>query len=154
MTTSIPAPPTQTPRRTSVARTVLRVVLCLLLGVLVGVIGTVTHRTQVLGHLPLGLVLAGALTLAAAVVARAWARGAGVLALGVGWLLAVQLMALEGPGGDVLIVADPTGYVWSYGGVVLVLVAALLPRRWFSDAAAGPRPGQPQPADDQPPPTA
>ncbi|WP_278236784.1 DUF6113 family protein [Isoptericola sp. AK164] len=133
----IPTPPHHSPsapRRSGVLLVVWRLVLGLLLGGVVGLIGTVGHR-MAWWDLPLGLALALALTLSAAVLCRAWAGVGTLLACGAGWLVTVQLLAAEGPGGDVLVPADTVGYVWTYGGLLLFAVAAFLPRRWFVDDA-------------------
>ncbi|MBD5787018.1 hypothetical protein IF650_12595 [Cellulosimicrobium terreum] len=117
-----------------VGRVVVRGVVCALLGVVVGIVGTVAHRAPVLdGPVPVGLVLALLAVLAAGILSRAWAGMAGVLGYGVGWVAIVQLLSLQGPGGDVLIPAQTIGYVWIYGGLVVVAVVAFLPRSWFSD---------------------
>lgn len=101
----------------------------LLLGVLIGLVGTFAHRSE----LPWGLVLAFAAVLSAAVFARSLVGTGGVLALGVGWLVVVQVLALVGPGGDVVVPAHLAGYLWAYGGAVFVVAAAFAPRRWFDD---------------------
>jgi hypothetical protein len=115
-------------------RLVARGVVCAVVGVIVGVVGTVAHRAQVLGlDLPLGLVLAMLAVLAAGVLSRAWGGLGGLLGYGIGWVAVVQLLSLEGPGGDVLVPSEPVGYVWIYGGLVVVAAVAFLPRTWFSD---------------------
>lgn len=103
------------------------------LGLLVGVVGTVLHRSAP----PWGMALCLALVLSAAVLARAWAGLLPVVGYAVGWLVVVQAMSLEGPGGDVMVPAgDALGYVWGVGGMVLIGVACFLPSRWFRDAPA------------------
>ncbi|MEN5075125.1 DUF6113 family protein [Isoptericola cucumis] len=109
-----------------------RAVLALVLGATVGMLGTVAHRTQ-WQDLPVGIVLGLAITLSTAVLCRAWSGLGTMLAAGAGWVLAVQVLALEGPGGDVLVPAQAVGLVWTYGGMAMFLVAAFLPRRWFTD---------------------
>ena len=89
----------------------LRYVACGLLGVLLGVIGTAVHRWEQ----PWGLVLALACVLSSAVLARAWTGWVGPLALAMGLVVTVGVLALEGPGGDVLIAAQPVGYIWYAG---------------------------------------
>ncbi|MCA5892397.1 DUF6113 family protein [Isoptericola sp. NEAU-Y5] len=134
MTSTTPARPTsQPPRR--LLPVVGRVPLAALLGVTIGVLGTVAHRAE-WGDLPVGIVLALAITLSAAVLCRAWAGMSTLLASGVGWVVAVQMLSVEGPGGDVLVPAQTVGLVWTYGGLVLFAVTAFLPRRWFADVAA------------------
>lgn len=111
-----------------------RVLLAVLLGAVVGTVGTVAHRTQ-LGDagLPVGLVLALLVTVVAGVLVRAWTGWGGLLGYGAGWVAAVQLLSLRGPGGDVLVPAGTVGLVWAYGGLVAVGIVAFLPRSWFSE---------------------
>jgi hypothetical protein len=120
-------------------------VIALVLGVALGALGTATHRT--LWHdLPVGLVVALALTASTALLCRAWAGMPALLAAGVGWVAAVQALSLRGSGGDVL-VTDPSaplpwpwaGVVWTYGGVLLFGVVAFLPRHWFTREASDQR---------------
>ncbi|MCB7136525.1 DUF6113 family protein [Cellulosimicrobium marinum] len=120
---------------TSTGRLVARAVTCGLVGSVVGLVGTVAHRAPVvdLRVLHLGLVLALLAVLAGGVLARAWSGLAGLVGYGVGWVAVVQLLALEGPGGDVLVPSQVVGYVWIYGGMLVVAVAAFLPRSWFSE---------------------
>lgn len=110
----------------------LRYAACGLLGVLLGVIGTAVHRWEQ----PWGLVLALASVLSGAVLVRAWTGWVGPLALAMGLVTTVGVLALEGPGGDVLVAAQPVGYVW-YAGALVAAGAALAPRRWFSDRPVG-----------------
>ncbi len=102
------------------------------LGVVVGVVGTGVHRLDP----PSGLLLALGVVASAGVLVRAWAGGRGMLVLGGALLLTVAAMALPGPGGDVLVAAQPVGYAW-YGGALVVALVGLLPRRWFSDRPLG-----------------
>lgn len=113
-------------------RTLARYLGAGLLGVVVGVVGTGVHRAE----RPWGLVLALLTVVVAAVLVRAWTGGAGLLALGLGVVTVVGLLGGPGPGGDVVVALDPYGVVW-YAGAVLVAVAAVLPRRWFSDRPTG-----------------
>lgn len=112
-------------------RTLARWAGAVLLGVVAGVVGTGVHRMA----RPWGLVMALVLVALVGVVGRAWAGWGGVLAAGLGVATAVGVLGAQGPGGDVLVAADVWGYVW-YAGALAVLVAAVLPRRWF---AAEPR---------------
>jgi hypothetical protein len=103
------------------------------LGVLIGVVGTVLHRSSV----PWGMVLCLTAVLSSTVLVRAWAGLPGMVGYALGWLVAVQVLSLTGPGGDVLVPAgDQLGYVWGLGGMVVIGVAAFLPSRWFRDAPA------------------
>jgi hypothetical protein len=109
-----------------------RLLLAAGLGLAAGVLGTVSHRTT-WQDLPVGLVLAMALTASAAVVCRAWSGLGALLVCGAGWLVAVQVLAVSGPGGDVLVPAQPVGLWWTYGGLAVFAVVAFLPRSWFAD---------------------
>jgi hypothetical protein len=101
------------------------------LGVLIGVVGTVLHRSSV----PWGMVLCLTAVLSSTVLVRAWAGLPATAGYAVGWLAAVQVLSLTGPGGDVLVPGgDGLGYVWGLGGMVVIGVAAFLPSRWFRDA--------------------
>lgn len=111
---------------------VLRYAACGLLGVVIGVIGTAVHRWEQ----PWGLVLALACVLSGALLTRAWTGWVGPLALAMGLVMTVGALALEGPGGDVLVAAQPVGYIW-YAGALMAAAAALAPRRWFSDRPVG-----------------
>lgn len=121
---------------------VARIVFALLLGLVVGAVGTAIHRTLFDGF-PLGLVLALALTLSFALTFRAWAGWPALIAMGLGWLIAVHGLSLLGPGGDVLVI-DPSApvpfpsasVIWSYAGIALIVATALLPRRWFARESA------------------
>lgn len=108
----------------------LRCLGVLVLGAVLGLLGSFMFRSIA----PWGLVLACATLLAAGVLARSWAQAAGVVSFALGWLVTVQILALEGPGGDVVIPAQSIAYVWVYGGIVFILAALVLPRAWFSDA--------------------
>jgi len=120
------------------ARPVARVVFALLLGLIVGAVGTTIHRTLFSGF-PLGLALALALTACFAVTFRAWAGLPALIAMALGWLVAVHGLSLMGPGGDVLAI-DPSApvpvpnasVIWTYGGIALIAATAFLPRRWFA----------------------
>lgn len=109
-----------------------RLVGAALLGVVVGVVGTGVHRASP----PFGLLLALAAVLSASVLVRAWAGRLGLVGLVAGLGATVSLLGRLGPGGDLLIAAQPVGYAW-YAAVVLVVVAAALPSRWFSDRPIG-----------------
>lgn len=102
------------------------------MGAVVGLVGTGIHRSAP----PFGLGLAFLTVLVAAVLARAWAGLPGMVSLGLGLVTLVGLLALRGPGGDVLIAADPVGYAW-YGGALVVALAGLAPATWFSDQPVG-----------------
>ena len=117
---------------TLTGRVLARYLGAVLIGVLIGVIGTSIHRSRP----PYGLVLALVIVLVAGVLTRAWAGGPAMFALAMGIASSVAVLGAGGPGGDVLIAGDALGYVW-YGGAAVVALAALAPRRWFSDRPLG-----------------
>lgn len=106
-----------------------RAVGTLLLGVLVGTVGTVLHRA----YQPWGMVGALLLVLSAAVTARAWSGWVTWVTFLGGVFLAVQVLAQQGPGGDVLVPAGVLGWVWVVGSIGVTVAVALLPRRLFVD---------------------
>lgn len=116
------------------ARAIGRALLCVVLGLVVGAVGTVMHRVVVTDHLlPVGIVVALLAVLAGGVLARAWTGWAGVAGYAIGWVVAVQVLASEGPGGDLLVPNQTVGLVWVYGGMAVVGIVAFLPWSWFSD---------------------
>lgn len=112
--------------------TVPRAIGVVSLGVLAGAIGTGVHRASQ----PAGLVLALAIVAFAAVTVRAWTGVGGILALDLTLGATLVALGLRGPGGDVLIPAQPIGYAW-YASVLVVVAVLALPRRWFSDRQLG-----------------
>jgi hypothetical protein len=101
----------------------------------VTLLAAVWHRATValgpVAAFPLGLVLALLAVAAWAVCARAAAGPAGLVGAAAGAFVAAQAVALRGPGGDLLIQGDLTGFAFVAGAPVLTLVAVMLPRRWF-----------------------
>lgn len=114
--------------------------MSLLVGLVIGLLGTVVHRgSGAVGPLDVswwGVALAIVTVAVVGVTVRAWIGLAGLLAYGVGVVVAVQVLATSGPGGDVLVPAEQAiGFVWIAGSAAGVVAAALMPRRWFRDAA-------------------
>lgn len=103
--------------------------LAVALGAFVAVVGTAVHRT----YLPVALVLAIAAVLAGSVMARAWIGFGGVLAFGAGWFVVTQVLALKGPGGDILMPAQWPTIAWLVGGSLMIVVACFTPRKWFTE---------------------
>ena len=106
-----------------------RAVGALVLGTVVGAVGTVVHRA----YQPWGMVGALVLVLSAAVTARAWSGWVTWVAFLGGLFLAVQVLAQQGPGGDVLVPAGTLGWVWAIGSLAVAAAVGLLPRRLFVD---------------------
>ena len=110
-----------------------RLLTLALFGVATGVVGTGGHRA----FIPWGLVLALAAVAAASVLARAYAGLPGLVAFGIGWVAVVEAMRRVGPGGDVLVRAQPVGYIWIFGGMAVVAAASFAPKRWFREHGEG-----------------
>jgi N-acetyl-1-D-myo-inositol-2-amino-2-deoxy-alpha-D-glucopyranoside deacetylase len=107
-------------------------ILAMLVGIVVGGLGTVEH--QLLGYfgtvgLPVGLVVSLAIVACLLVGLRLvfHSRVAAALAA-LGILLASFFLSLGTAGGSVLIPANPAGYVWTYGPVVIALVVLGWPK--------------------------
>ncbi len=115
-------------------RGLARVLGSFAVGAVIGIVGTGIHRWRE----PWGLVAALVIVLVGGALGRAWTGWVGVFAVGMGVAAATGLLGTSGPGGDVIVAAQPIGYVW-FGGAVVVVLAAFLPRRWFSDEPAGRR---------------
>ena len=110
-------------------RALARVFGSFVVGLVIGVTGTGIHRWAQ----PWGLVAALVIVLVGGALGRAWTGGLGIFAVGMGVATATGLLGTSGPGGDVIVAAQPIGYLW-FAGALVVALAALLPRRWFSDA--------------------
>ena len=122
-------------------RALARVLGSFFVGVVVGVVGTGIHRlTQ-----PWGLVGALAIVVVGGVLGRAWSGWAGILAVGLGVAAATGVLGSGGPGGDVIVAAQPIGYAW-FAGALVVALAGALPRRWFRDDLAS----EPESLGDRP----
>ncbi len=115
------------------------------LGVIAGLILTVNHQltAAVSGfELPVGVAVALAASAALLLGARLYFGGrvvAGCAALGL--LAVVTLLATIGPGGSVLIPANPSGWTWTIGSAVIVVIVLAWPRAGsFARATMGRRP--------------
>ena len=137
----LPALPAGAPTPTPRAHSGWQLLGSALLGVVVGIVGTGVHRT----NQPWGLVLAYLTVVSAAVLARAWARGLGTAAHGLGLVATLLAMAFVRPGADVLITDEALGYAW-IAAPLLLLGVALLPARLFSDRPMVRRRDQGQPS--------
>jgi hypothetical protein len=115
-----------------------QLILGVLAGILVGSFGTTAHRSIFAG-IPVGIVVALALTASTALLVRAAFGFPAFAAYGLGWILAVQLLALPDFGGSLLITSPQAsipfaaaGVVWNIAGAALLVICALLPQRWFA----------------------
>ena len=118
------------------ARLLLHAVLGAL-GVAVGGLGSFVHA-QVVAGVPVGLLCAYALTAVTLVMAGLATRArTGPAAVAAGWLVAVLLLSAPRPEGDLVVAADPLGYAWSLGGLVVVTLGVAAP---WPLLASGPAP--------------
>jgi hypothetical protein len=100
-------------------------------GLCVGALGIVMQasRSLVAGYqVPWGLILTLVVT---AIVVRSagWyvrSRSAAAL-VAIGWVAATIVLALTGPGGDILLPSITRSWIYLIGGLVVVLAAAILP---------------------------
>lgn len=115
------------PARRRPGVTILWYLCALATGALVGLVGTASHRQWMPWILLLALVCVGV----AAVFVRAWLGWGGLVSYGVGWLVTVQVLGLEGPGGDIVLPAQTSTFAWMIGGAVMIGLAAFAPRKWF-----------------------
>ncbi|MHB1171353.1 MAG: PIG-L family deacetylase [Lacisediminihabitans sp.] len=114
---------------------VAQLMACLLafvIGTLIGGLGTVNHQVQLTvggADLWLGVVVSLAIVAALLVGLRLVfeSRAApGFAAMGV--LGAIGLLSLAGPGGSVLVPANPAGYAWTFGPAIISLAVLAWPR--------------------------
>ena len=113
------------PGVTAVLRAVL-VVAGLVAGVAAGVLGSFVHALDLAG-LPLGLLVALALS-ASVVLTAALAAGRGVsAAAALGWLGAVLVLSGQRPEGDLVVANTVAGQVWLFAGTALVGAAVVVP---------------------------
>jgi hypothetical protein len=103
---------------------VVQSVALALLGVGVATVGVGAHRAYGFVGVALGLLL----VVTASVFARAWARWLGYAVFASAWAAMTMVYAQRGPGNSVLIASDTNGYLWLYGGALVIVLVALVPR--------------------------
>lgn len=108
-------------------KTVTKIVAAALLGAVVATVGVGAHRAYGYIGISLGLLLVAV----AGIFTRAWARWIGFAAYAVAWLAMTLVYAQRGPGNSVLIAGDLHGALWLYGGVLVLILTACVPRRWL-----------------------
>src|SRR5690625_3781351 len=101
---------------------------------IVGAVGTTLYRSVPRWGLILALVATAAMTVAM----RSLMNWAGLISGVVGWAVAVQILALEGPTGDVLIAGDTQGYAWRLGGILALFSGLFLPATLFQERTRAP----------------
>lgn len=93
-------------------------------GLAAGVLGSFVHAYTVAG-LPVGLLTGLGLCLAVFVTSGLALRGRrGVAVSTAGWLVAVVMLSLRRPEGDLVVPGTLLGYAWLLGGLVVAAVAA------------------------------
>ena len=117
-----------------------RLAICAAAGAAVGIVGTAAHRMGASANIPYGLALALVI-----VGISAWSARARCGALGLGFHLvtssaAAWLLAMPGPGGDVIVpvassafttfFSRQAGYLWLFGMIAVQAVLLLIPRAW------------------------
>jgi N-acetyl-1-D-myo-inositol-2-amino-2-deoxy-alpha-D-glucopyranoside deacetylase len=112
-----------------------RVVACALatlFGLALGGVGTVNHQivlTVGAVRSPSGVVLALLIVTALMVGLRLVFESRIIPTLaGAGILLAIAVLTVGGPGGSVLVPANPAGYAWTYGAATIVALVLAWPR--------------------------
>lgn len=103
------------------------VVVSLVLGLIAGGLGTVTHQ-QTLGAVPVGMVLTTLIVLGLTVGIRLLYRSrAMVAAVGIGIIVATQVLVSVGGQSSPLVLANPAGYVWTFAPAVIAALVLAWP---------------------------
>jgi N-acetyl-1-D-myo-inositol-2-amino-2-deoxy-alpha-D-glucopyranoside deacetylase len=103
------------------------VVVSLLLGLVAGGLGTVTHQ-QTLGAFPVGLVITTLIVLGLTVGVRLVYRSRSmVAAIGIGILVATQVLVSVGGESSPLVLANAAGYVWTFAPAVIAALVLAWP---------------------------
>ncbi|WP_144764486.1 PIG-L family deacetylase [Curtobacterium sp. 9128] len=136
-----PAPPApETYADMSPAGKATAVVVALVAGLLAGGLGTITHQ-QELGGFPIGIVLTTLIVVGLAVGVRLLYRSrALVAAVGVGVIVATQVLVSVGGQSSPLVLANTAGYVWTFGPAVVAMFALAWPDLSGARATAVGRP--------------
>ncbi|WP_144710719.1 PIG-L deacetylase family protein [Curtobacterium pusillum] len=121
------APAPQTYAEMSRQGKVTAVVVALLLGLVAGGLGTVTHQ-QTLGAFPVGMVLTTLIVVGLTVGLRLLYRSrAMVAAVGIGIIVATQVLSSVGGQSSPLVLANTAGYVWTFGPAVIAALVLAWP---------------------------
>ena len=116
-------------------RRVLAGVVAMLGGLGAGLLGSFVHATTSYG-VPVGLLAGLGLSLAVFVTAGLTTRSrAPVAGAALGWVVAVLLLSIRRPEGDLVVPGTLLGYVWLLGGTLLAGAAVSWPY-----ASTGPSP--------------
>lgn len=99
------------------------------MGVIFAFAGTAFHRWTP----PWGVIIALAAVVAGGVLARTFADRRGGLGYALAVTVTVFLTTWWRPGGDVLVAAQPIGYIWLVGALVAGVAGLAAPKGWFRD---------------------
>ncbi|WP_022918459.1 PIG-L family deacetylase [Ruania albidiflava] len=99
------------------------------LGAVFAAAGTAFHRWSA----PWGVIMALVAVAAGGVLARSFADRRGAMGYAAAVLVTIFLATWWRPGGDVLVAAQPIGYVWLVGSLLAGVVGMAAPRGWFRD---------------------
>jgi LmbE family N-acetylglucosaminyl deacetylase len=139
------APAPETYAEMSPAGKAAAVVVALVLGLLAGGLGTVTHQ-QTIGAFPIGLVLTTLIVVGLTVGVRLLYRSrAMVAAIGIGVIVATQVLVSVGGQSSPLVLANAAGYVWTFGPAVVAMLALAWPDLSGARATAAARSGSTAP---------
>ncbi|MFZ6991063.1 PIG-L family deacetylase [Curtobacterium sp. RRHDQ66] len=115
------------------------VVASLVVGLLAGGLGTITHQ-QTLGAFPIGIVLTTLVVVGLTVGVRLLYRSrAMVAAIGIGVIVATQVLVSVGGQSSPLVLANTAGYVWTFGPAIVAMLALAWPDLSGARAAADAR---------------
>ena len=122
------------------------VVVAAVVGVLVGALGTITHQQTVAigpwSTAPIGMVLTTLIVIGIVVGVRLLYRSRLlVAAVGIGVILATQVLVAVAGATSPLVLANPAGYVWTFGPAVVAMLVLAWPDL-TGLRAQGPRDGQ------------
>ncbi|OIH96808.1 MULTISPECIES: PIG-L family deacetylase [unclassified Curtobacterium] len=103
------------------------VVVAFVLGAVTGGLGTVTHQ-QTVGSFPIGMVLTTLIVVGLTVGVRLVHRSrAMVAAIGIGVIVATQVMVSVGGQSSPLVLANAAGYVWTFAPAVIAALVLAWP---------------------------
>jgi len=96
------------------------------LGAFLGVLGALEHSWLLLDIPVAAIMWLAVLFVVPYAMGRMMESRVGAFATAVGWALMSAAFAVQRSEGDLLIAANPAGYAYLYGGMVVVAVAVLL----------------------------
>jgi len=130
---------------------VAAVLVALVLGLVAGGLGTVTHQQRVAGF-PIGLVTTTLIVVGLAVGVRLLYRSRVlVAAVGIGVIVATQVLVSVGGQSSPLVLANAAGYVWTFGPPVIAALVLAWPDLSGLRAAQGQRAPGRVPGDTEAP---